>query len=167
LQFTTTTVPTSTNPFIISSANVPGFVPGTTYYVQVTGVTAGGADGPLSVPLVVSPDFPPIDKQPFDTTRIHDVRCGLVGNLVQCRWINGATYTFANTTLVARCSGSPPNTFGFQLASTTFTTTSTDTFLQVPVPFGSICTTKLKTKYNGGGGKTKFPLRGIVVPPMV
>jgi len=157
LQFTTTTVPTSTNPFIISSANVPGFTPGNTYYIQVTG-TIAGAEGPLSVPLVISTDFPSIDQPPFDTSKVHNVRCGLVGNLVQCRWMNGVTNAFVTTMLVVRCSGNAPNTFGFQLASTTSTSNPTDTFLEVPVPFSSTCTSKLKSTYSGGVKKTKFPL---------
>jgi len=163
LQFTTSTVPTATNPFIISSSNVQGFTPGNTYYVQVTGVTSNGAEGPLSVPLVVSTDFSSIDSPPFDTSRIHNVRCGLVQNVVQCNWMNGVTFSFKTTILLVRCSGASPNVFGFQIASTTSTSNPSDTFLEVPVPFGSTCTSKLKSTYNGAGGKTKFVLRSIVV----
>jgi len=164
LKFTTSTVPTAANPYIISVANTPGFTPGNTYFIQVTGQSAQGVQGPLSVPLVITNDFPAIDSQPFDTTRVHNVRCGLVGNILQCRYVVGTTFSYKSTQLVVRCSGNSPNTFEFQLANFASTVTPTDTFLAIPVPFASTCTSKLKSTYNGGGKNTKFVLRNIITP---
>jgi len=161
-QLTTNTVPTASNPFIISNANVPGFTPGNTYYVEVEGVTTQGAVGPLSVPFAVTNQFPTIDSAPYDTTRIHEVRCGLVGNLLQCNWVNGLVYTATQTKLVVRCSGAAPNTAAFQLASFAYTVSPTATFLETVVPFNSHCTSKLKSQYSSGGKKTKFVLRNVI-----
>jgi len=164
LKFVTSTVPTAASPFIISAANAPGFTPGNTYFIQVAGQTAQGVQGQISVPLVINNDFPAIDSQPFDTTRVHNVRCGLVGNIFECRYDVGTTYTYKETHLILRCSGNSPNTNKFQLANTVTTFTSTDTFLATPVPYGSTCTSKLKSSYNGGGKNTKFVLRNILTP---
>jgi len=163
-QLSTNTIPTSSNPFIINNQNVPGFTPGNTYYIEVQGVTTQGAEGPVSVPFAVTNNFPTIDSAPYDTSRIHEVRCGLIGNLLQCTYMNGLVYTATQTKLVVRCTGVAPNTAGFQLASFAYTVSPSTTQLETVVPYSSICTSKLKSQYSNGGKKTKFVLRNVVTP---